>query len=59
MASLIRRPGTKVFYLQYWQGPKARRKSLHTTSWQLAREKLRQFESAMASGEESCLPAHS
>ena len=48
MASLIKRKGT--FYLQWRVGGKIRRRSLHTPVLQLAREKLRQFQSAQHRG---------
>jgi len=54
MASLIQRG--KKFYLQYYVGGKPRRKSLGTDSRQIAREKLRQFESAQARGDDNPLP---
>ena len=44
MASLVQRDD--IFYLQYCLSGKVRRRSLGTTSLQIAREHLRQFESA-------------
>ena len=54
MASLIKRG--KFFHLQYYAGTKLRRHSLRTTSPQIAKEKLRQFESAKLQGQDSPLP---
>ncbi len=51
MASLVRRG--KTYYLQWRIGSRIKRRSLRTTSTQIAREKLRQFESAQFKGEES------
>jgi len=50
MASLVRRG--KTYYLQWRIGRRLKRRSLQTTSTQIAREKLRQFESAQFKGEE-------
>ena len=55
MASLIDRNG--VYYIQYCVSGKARRVSTGTESLQLAKEKLRQFESAQMRGEENPLPS--
>ena len=55
MASLIKRK--KFYHIQYCVGGKAKRKSLNTTSLQVAREKLRQFESAQANGIDNPLPS--
>ena len=44
MASLVKR-GSK-YYLQWWVGKKLKRRSLLTSSYQIAKEKLRQSESA-------------
>ena len=54
MASLIKRNGT--FYLQWRVGGQIRRRSLHTPVLQLAKEKLRQFESARHRGLDDSLP---
>jgi integrase len=55
MASLIQRSGT--YYLQwYTAGKKINRRSLDTASYQIAKEKLRQFESAQARGDFNPLP---
>jgi len=55
MASLKKRGGT--YYLQYYlPGRKQKRVNLETDSYQIAREKLRQFDSARATGETSPLP---
>lgn len=54
MASLIKRNGT--FYLQWRVGRKIRRRSLRTHVLQIAKEKLRQFESAQVRGLEDFLP---
>jgi hypothetical protein len=51
MANLIRRG--KTYYLQWRLGGKIKRRSLQTTSKQIAREKLRQFESARFKGDDS------
>jgi hypothetical protein len=54
MASLIKHNGT--FYLQWRVGGKIRRRSLHTPVLQLAKEKLRQFQSAQHRGLDDSLP---
>lgn len=54
MASLITRG--KTYYIQWRVGKKLKRKSLQTTSYQIAREKLLQFESARMRGEGNPLP---
>jgi len=56
MASLIKRPGSDQFYLQWLVGGKIRRKSLRTTSLQIAKEKQRQFESGRLQGIDNPLP---
>lgn len=56
MASLVQRPASRVYYIQFYVSSKLRRVSTGTTSLQLAKEKLRQFESAQARGEDSPLP---
>lgn len=50
MASLVCRG--KTYYLQWRIGSRIKRRSLQTTSTQIAREKLRQFESSQFKGEE-------
>lgn len=54
MASLKRRG--KTYYAQYYVGSRQRRVSLHTTSLQIAKEKIRQIESAQARGTDIPLP---
>ena len=54
MASLIQRGD--VFYIQYCVGGKARRTSTGTNVLQLAKDKLRQFESSQLRGFDSPLP---
>ncbi len=54
MASLIERSGT--YYVQWYEGRTIRRSSLRTDSLQLAKEKLRQFESAQLRGADNPLP---
>ena len=54
MASLKRRG--KTYHLQWYEGGRQRRRSLGTDSLQIAKEKLRQFESALHRGEEHPLP---
>ena len=55
MASLKQRGGS--YYLQYYlPGRKQKRVNLRTDSYQVARERLRQFESARARGVEAPLP---
>lgn len=54
MAGLIRRG--KTYYALVYQGGKQFRKSLRTTSLQVAKEKLRQIESAQARGADCPLP---
>ena len=53
MASLLERKGT--WYLQWCIHGKVRRRSLRTRSKQLAKEKLRQFESAEFRGDDAML----
>ncbi len=57
MASLIQRPDRPTWYLQYYVSGKLKRVSTGTDSFQIAREKLRQFESAQARGMELPLPS--
>jgi hypothetical protein len=52
MASLIQRPNSPIYYIQYMAGSRARRISTGTTLLQVAKEKLRQFEAAQARGEQ-------
>jgi hypothetical protein len=54
MASLIKRK--KKYYLQWRIGKKIKRISLDTESYQIAKEKLRKFESAQYRGEDNPLP---
>jgi integrase len=54
MAGLIKRGG--VFHIQWYEGKTKRRRSLGTDSEQLARERLRQFESAQLRGVDNPLP---
>ena len=55
MASLKKRG--ENYYLQwYLPGKKQKRRNLHTDSFQIAKEKLRRFESAQARGEDVSLP---
>jgi len=56
MASLVRRPDSSLYQIQFYCGGKIRRVSTGTPTLQIAKEKLRQFESAQARGEESPLP---
>ncbi|MCE9590263.1 MAG: site-specific integrase [Planctomycetes bacterium] len=56
MASLIRRPDSPVYYIQFCVGQAVRRVSTGTDSLQIAKEKLRQFESGQARGEHNPLP---
>ena len=48
MASLVKRGD--VYYLQWYTGPRIRRRSLKTDTLQIAKEQLRQFESARFHG---------
>lgn len=54
MASLKQRGST--WFVQWYEGDKQRRRSLGTDSLQVAREKLRRFESALYRGEDCPLP---
>jgi len=54
MASLVKRG--EIFYVQWRVGRKIKRRSLRTDSLQIAKEKLRQFESAQVRGDELPLP---
>lgn len=54
MASLIKRG--KVFYAQYMVGKRAKRISLETSSLQVAKDKVRQLESAFYRGNDNPLP---
>lgn len=51
MARLKRRPGNPNFYIQYYVGQTQYCHSTETDCYQLAKEELRQFESAQARGE--------
>ena len=54
MAHLFKRG--KRYYLKYYVGGKQKEKALATDNHQLAREKQRQFESALARGDDNPLP---
>ncbi len=54
MASLMKRG--KTYYAQYYLGNRQVRKSLRTSSFQVAKEKIRQIESAQLFGTELPLP---
>ena len=54
MASLKKRSNT--YYAQYYVGEKQVRRSLETSSYQLAKEKLRKLESTLYRGEEIARP---
>lgn len=54
MASLKKRGNT--YYAQYYVGEKQVRRSLQTSSYQLAKEKLRKLESALFRGEDIARP---
>ena len=54
MASLKKRG--KFYYAQYYVGGRQKRVSLDTSSLQIAREKIRQLESARFKGEPNPLP---
>lgn len=56
MASLIQRPDSSTYYIQFMVSGKAKRVSTGTESLQIAKEKLRQFESAQARGDVLPLP---
>jgi len=56
MASLIKRPDRPTWYIQHYVAGELRRESTSTKSLQIAKEKLRQFESARMRGEESPFP---
>ena len=51
MASLVQRPGRPTWYIQFYLSGKLRRVSTGTDSYQISKEKLRQFESAQAGGD--------
>jgi hypothetical protein len=55
-ASLVQRPGSSTYYVQFYVSGNLKRKSTCTDSFQLAKEKLRQFESAQARGDVLPLP---
>jgi integrase len=57
VASLIQRPGFSTYYIQHMVSGKAKRFSTGTDSLQIAKEKLRQFESACLRGNDSPLPS--
>ncbi|MFN0243471.1 MAG: tyrosine-type recombinase/integrase [Planctomycetota bacterium] len=54
MASLKQRGS--IWFVQWYEGDKQRRRSLGTDSLQIAKEKLRRFESAQYRGDDSPLP---
>ncbi len=54
MASRILRDGN--YHMQWYEGAKKRRRSLRTDSLQIAKEKVRQFESAQFAGHDCALP---
>lgn len=54
MASLVKRNGT--YYLQWYVGKKIRGRTLRTSVHQIAKEKVRQFESAQLRGLDDPLP---
>lgn len=56
MASLVQRPDSSTYYIQFYVSGKLKRKSTGTESLQIAKEKLRQFESAQARGDALPLP---
>ncbi|MHC4641014.1 MAG: hypothetical protein ACYS32_05165 [Planctomycetota bacterium] len=56
MASLVQRKNSKNYYFQWRVGKKIKRRSMRTDSLQIAKEKLRQFESAQLRGDELPLP---
>jgi integrase len=58
MASLVLRPNSPVHYIQFMIAGRARRISTGTEVLQVAKEKLRQFESAQAKGDPLPLPTH-
>jgi hypothetical protein len=45
-----------IYYIQYYLGGQQRRISTDTDNWQIAKEKLRQFESAQMRGDLNPLP---
>lgn len=57
MASLWKRKG--MYYARYYVGGKQRSLSLNTASHQLAKEKLRRFETRLAEHGEDALPTKS
>lgn len=46
------------YHLKYYIAGKQKEASLRTSSLQVAREKMRKFESALATGNDSTLPTH-
>lgn len=56
MASLVQCPDSSTYYIQFYVFEKLKRKSTGTASLQIAKEKLRQFESAQARGDALPLP---
>lgn len=55
MASLTKRG--KVYYVRYWVAKKQRTVCLHTKSYAVAKEKVREIESSMARGADPPLPS--
>lgn len=55
MASLTKRG--KVYYARYWLWQEQRRVCLHTKSYAIAKEKVRQIESSIARGADPPLPS--
>jgi hypothetical protein len=55
MSGLIKRKGG-WFYLKWYEGAKEKTRSLRTQNKQIAKEKLRQFESASLRGDDNPLP---
>ena len=56
MASLVRRPDSPIYYIQHSVNGRSQRISTGTKVLQIAKEKLRQFESAQARGDASPFP---
>ena len=57
MASLIKRPDSSLYQIQYYVSGKIHRISTGTPSLQIAKDKLRQFESARVREEDSPFPS--
>ena len=54
MASLVQRPDSPLCYIQWLHGGKLKRASDGPNFLQIAKKKLRQFESARARGDDTC-----